>query len=71
MILIGITNGLTGLLCNPHSPRDIAQKILLVLQNPEKAIEIGVKARQSVLQQFEINTIVKENINYYTAIINN
>ncbi|WP_430399230.1 glycosyltransferase family 4 protein [Flavobacterium sp.] len=66
-----IKNGETGFLCNPHNPKDIADKILLVLKNPEKATEIGIKARQSVLQQFEINTIAKENINYYTAIINN
>ena len=64
-----ITHGETGYLCNPHQPQDIAEKILEVLQSPEKAIEIGVKARQSVLQQFEINIIVKENIEYYSELI--
>ena len=64
-----IEDGLTGYLCNPHQPKDIAEKILLVLQNPEKATEIGIKARQSVLQQFEIYTIAKENIEYYSELI--
>ena len=63
-----IEDGLTGYLCNPHQPKDIAEKILLVLQNPEKATDIGVKARISVLEKFEISKIVQENIDFYTKI---
>ena len=63
-----IEDGLTGYLCNPHQPKDIAEKILLVLQNPEKATDIGVKARISVLEKFEISKIVQENIDFYTSI---
>ena len=63
-----IEDGITGYLCNPHNAKDIAEKILLVLQNPEKATGLGVKARQAVLQKFEINTIVNENIAFYTKI---
>lgn len=60
----------TGFLCDPYSPEDIAKKVIYVLQNPHKASEIAINARESVLQQFEINTKAKENINYYTSIIN-
>ena len=63
-----VIDNVTGLLVNPHQPEDIAEKILLVLQNPEKATGLGVKARQAVLQKFEINTIVNENIAFYTKI---
>lgn len=63
-----IEDGITGYLCNPHNAKDIAEKILLLLQNPEKATALGVKARQAVLQKFEINTIVNENIAFYTKI---
>lgn len=63
-----IEDGLTGYLCNPHQTKDIAEKILLVLQNPKKAAEIGVKARRSVLEKFEISKIVQENIDFYTKI---
>lgn len=64
-----ITDGETGWLCNPHHPNDIANKIIQVLSNPHKAIEIAKKGRQSVLQQFEIKTIVLKNIEFYDTFI--
>lgn len=65
-----ITDGVTGWLCNPHNPEDIANKIIQVLSNPHKAFEIAKKGRQSVLQQFEIKTIVLKNIEFYDKIKN-
>lgn len=63
-----IKEGVTGFLCDPKNPEDIANKIKEVLSNPNKAKEIGSKAREAVLNQFEINTIVKENITFYQNI---
>lgn len=60
----------TGWLCNPHNPEDIANKIIQVLSNPQKAQEIAKKGRLSVLQQFEIKTIVLKNIEFYDKIKN-
>ena len=65
-----ITDGETGWLCNPHHPEDIANTIIQVLGNPHKAFEIAKKGRQSVLQQFEIKTIVLKNIEFYDKIKN-
>lgn len=65
-----ITDGETGLLCNPHDPNDIAEKLISLLENPKLAMEMGARARVAVLQQFEISTIVQENINFYTKIGN-
>ena len=63
-----ITDNVTGLLVNPHDPKDIAEKIKYLFNNPEKAAELGYKARISVLEKFEISTIVNENIAFYTKI---
>ncbi|MCW1147830.1 glycosyltransferase family 4 protein [Flavobacterium lacisediminis] len=63
-----IANGETGWLCNPHEPREIANTIIQVLSNPQKAQEIAKKGRQSVLQQFEIKTIVLKDIIFYKSI---
>ena len=65
-----ITDGETGWLCNPHHPEDIANTIIQVLGNPHKAFEIAKKGRLSVLQQFEIKTIVLKNIEFYDKIKN-
>lgn len=60
-----IKHGETGFLCNPHDAADIAQKICTVLENTELAIEMGSKARKSVLKQFNLEVIVEENILFY------
>ena len=65
-----IADGETGWLCDPHNPQDIANKIIQVLSNPHKASEIAKKGRLSVLQQFEIKTIVLKNIEFYNKIKN-
>jgi len=59
----------TGLLCNPHNPKDIAEKIKWIFENPEKAKEIGQQARKSVMEKFNIETIVEQNIEFYKTII--
>ena len=60
-----IADGETGWLCNPHNPEDIAAKIIKVLGNPHEVSEIAKRGRQSVLQQFDINTIVQKNMAFY------
>ena len=65
-----IADGETGWLCNPHEPKEIANTIIQVLSNPHKASEIAKQGRLSVLQQFEIKTIVLKNIEFYNKIKN-
>ena len=64
-----IVDGETGLLCNPHQPEDIANKIVYALTNPELTIQFGKKARASVLERFEITTLVKQNITFYNKLV--
>ena len=64
-----IIDGETGLLCNPHQPEDIANKIVYLLSNPELSLQFGKKARTSVLERFEITNLVVQNIAYYRKIV--
>lgn len=64
-----ISDGKTGLLCNPYLPTDIAEKIVRILQDQNFAIELGKNARVSVVEQFGITTLVKQNISFYKKII--
>lgn len=65
-----VTDNLTGLLANPHDPKDIAHKIKYLFENPDKGIEMGKKARERVLNEFDIEVVVQQNIQWYNTIRN-
>jgi len=62
-----IENYKTGLLCNPHNPNDIAEKIIWVFSNKEKAKVIGDNAREFVLKKYGLNNIVCQNIDFFNC----
>ncbi len=66
-----IDDGRTGLLCDPHNPEDIAQKIIWMLEHKQEAKQMGIEARVSVLERFELNYLLKKNIDFYEQIIKN
>jgi glycosyltransferase involved in cell wall biosynthesis len=59
----------TGLLCNPHDPNDIAEKILWVFKNETEASFLGKKARKAALEKFDPDEKINENINFYNTVI--
>ncbi len=65
-----VTDTKTGLLCDPHNPKDIAEKIKWVFDNTEHSNEMGKSARDFVTQNFDINGIVAKNIEVFKKIIN-
>ncbi|WP_281637411.1 glycosyltransferase family 4 protein [Flavobacterium marginilacus] len=60
-----IKNYETGLLCDPYNPDDIAEKILWVFSNKEKAEQMGKTAREFVIKKYGLNNIVSKNIDFY------
>ena len=60
-----IEDGVSGLLCDTHDPDDIASKILFLLEHPEIGFKMGRSARQRVVEKFELNKWVDENIRFY------
>jgi len=65
-----IEDGISGILCDTSNPVDIAEKILLVLNNPALGKALGKQARERVLEKFEKNKWVKENLEYYQRCLN-
>lgn len=59
----------SGLLCDPHDPDDIAEKIIYMFEHQLEAREMGKKAREDVRARFARDTIVKENIDFYRSLI--
>ncbi len=60
-----VEDEVSGLLCNSLDPIDIAEKVLFLLDNPHKAREFGVHARQRVLQKFDKKEWILQNIDFY------
>lgn len=63
-----ISNFDTGLLCDPLNPNEIADKIIWILTNKEKSIQIGKNARAFVVNKYDLNNILIENIRFYNFI---
>lgn len=64
-----ILNYETGLLCDPHNPTDIAEKISWFFLNQEKKEAIQKKARAFVLKKYGLKTIVEQNRMFYESLI--
>lgn len=64
-----VIDNVSGLLADPHDPKDIAEKISFLFENQDKGIEMGKVARDRVLKDFNIDVIVNNNIEGYNRII--
>jgi glycosyltransferase involved in cell wall biosynthesis len=65
-----IEDGETGFLTPPGDAAAIAEKTLLILNNPHLGREIGEKARRRVADSFTIEVTAKKTIDLYKTILN-
>lgn len=54
-----------GLLCDPHDPKDVADKIIYALAHPEEARQMAVNARKTAFEKFDMAKLTPENISFY------
>jgi glycosyltransferase involved in cell wall biosynthesis len=64
-----MVDGISGYLVDPKNHKEFAQKMIQILSNVELASKMGMEAKKQVQNKFDINVIVKENIDYYETII--
>lgn len=62
-----IDHGVSGLLCDPFDPSDIAQKILAVLTDPRAAIRMGEVARMRAVERYAVAAAAERNIAFYSS----
>lgn len=60
-----IEHGKNGLLCNPHDPHDIAEKIIYALGNADLRKRLGKAARQKAQADFSVDVLVNKNLDFY------
>ncbi len=57
-----------GLLCDVYVPQDIANKMQWMIEHSEKAREMGKLARKQVLNKFDKEGILKQNLTFYNEL---
>ena len=62
-----LQDGATGLFCT-HDPKDIAEKILNVLNDPALAEKISVNARKMIEEKYSWDTVAGEMKNIFATI---
>lgn len=64
-----VVDNVTGFLVNPHHPKEIADKIRYIFENYDAAIKMASKARERILDEFDVDVLVDENIKFYKSIV--
>lgn len=64
-----ITHLENGLLCDVYRPKDIAEKMLWCIENPEAANTLGVKAEATVRAKYDKNSILEKNLAFYSSLL--
>ncbi len=60
-----ITHGETGLLCNPHDEKDIADKIIYALSHPNEMEVITRQGLEFAKQKYDLDRITNQNIEFF------
>ena len=63
-----VTNGVDGIVINPYDPEEIAEAIISIFSDMDSAHVMGKKARMTVLEKFDPNIIVNQNIAFYSSL---
>lgn len=58
-----------GLLCRPGDPDDLAEKILVLLRNPELTARLGAQAALDVRERYHPDRIARQTLSFYRRTI--
>ncbi|MEO6550700.1 MAG: glycosyltransferase family 4 protein [Ferruginibacter sp.] len=64
-----ISHGVTGLMCNPLDPNDIATKTIEILKDKSFGEMLGRNARADMLKRFATDSIIRQNLDFYESVI--
>lgn len=64
-----VKDGVTGFVVNPFNIEPMAQKIIYLLKNPEKARQLGEAGYERVKKEFSLERLVKQHIEEYERIL--
>lgn len=64
-----VTDDYNGILADPYSPHDIAEKIRYVFLNYSSLAHWGENARKMIVEKFDVKVITARNIEVYKALL--
>ena len=64
-----VTDGVDGLLADPTSPSDLAEKISRILENPDLAARLTANAKRTIAERFSLEKCVAETEAFYSDCI--
>ena len=64
-----IDDGINGFLVHPTDHMIYANKIINLLENKELQKELGVKAREKVVEKFSMEVVAQQSLSFYTSLI--
>ena len=64
-----IEDGVSGFLVHPKAHELYAQKIINLIQNETLCENVGIAARKKVEEDFDIDKVVRQNIDFYHSLI--
>jgi glycosyltransferase involved in cell wall biosynthesis len=65
-----ITDDKDGFMCTPFNSQQFAQRILYLLEHPDKAAEMGAQARKTIVERFDWRIVVKDAMGVYKEVLN-
>jgi glycosyltransferase involved in cell wall biosynthesis len=60
-----IETGKNGLLVKPSASRQLSNALLYLLEHPSEAAEIGIRARKTIVEQYDWSILVKKTMRVY------
>ncbi|MCL5675538.1 MAG: glycosyltransferase family 4 protein [Patescibacteria group bacterium] len=64
-----VEDKISGYLLNSSDHREIAGKIILLLQNPEKSREMGMEGRKAIIKNFNLDNVVSKTVSVYGQLL--
>lgn len=65
-----VEDEVSGLLCDPHNPVSIAEKVIRFLQDAELRRRLGEQARRDAVERFSVEALVERNLAFYRQCVN-
>ena len=65
--LVADTGG--GLLCRPHDPRDLADKLAELLNDPVRAAQLGLTGQQAIQDRYHAAAMARQTLELYHRLI--